>query len=548
MKSNWWQNTVIYQIYPRSFYDSNGDGIGDLRGIWQKLDYVASLGVDAVWISPFYPSPMADFGYDVTDYCGIDPIFGTLEDFKAVLQKAHQLNLKVLIDQVWCHTSDQHPWFIESCQDRTNPKADWYIWVDGDEDGQPPNNWLAVFGGSAWTWHPGRQQYYLHHFLQEQPALNWYNSGLEQAMLDVGRFWLELGVDGFRFDAINFLMHDIQLRDNPLRPADSPLPAGASRQVPFYDLINYYSNNQDITYDKMKTIRCVLDEYPGCIGLAEICCTEDALGDANKAISPQRFHLAYNSSLMTDEPLTPDYLQQIIAEAAALIKKGGLCWTAGTHDFPRIASRWHSYLHHDQFDQESFNYMLAVLLLTLPGSCCLYQGDELGLPEAEITFEQMQDPFGIKYYPDFLGRDGCRTPMPWVSQAPQYGFTDYSKPWLPVALSHKQLAVDVQESQTNSLLNKYRQLIKWRRQQPALRQSLNIRVIETAPGLFGYVRGEDTATPLLFLLNFTDQTVIQQYDTLPRYTPVKDIYTGNTRLFDDRLEIPSYGLLMGQLQ
>jgi alpha-glucosidase len=548
MNSNWWQHAVIYQIYPRSFYDSNSDGIGDLPGIWQKLDYVASLGVDAVWISPFYPSPMADFGYDVQDYCGVDPMFGTLADFKAVLEKAHQLNLKVLMDQVWCHTSNQHPWFIESCKDRTNSKADWYVWVDGNAEGQAPNNWLAIFGGQAWTWHPGRQQYYLHHFLQEQPALNWYNPAVQQAMLDVGRFWLELGVDGFRFDVINFLMHDLQLRDNPHRPQDAPLPAGGNRQIPFFQFINRYNIGQDATYEMVKAIRALLDEYPGSTSLAEISCAEDALAEASQAVSSERLHLAYNSSLMTEEPFTPSHLRQIVEEAGGLLENGGLCWTAGTHDFPRLASRWHQHLLHDLFDQEAFNYMLAALLLTLPGSCCLYQGDELGLPEAEIAFEDMQDPFGIKHYPDFPGRDGCRTPMPWVSQAPQYGFTQNSKPWLPVALSHQELAVDLQESQKHSLLNKYRRLIAWRQQQPALRQSLKIRVIETTPGLFGYIRGEDTTTPLLFLLNFTDQTIYQQRDPLPRCTYISDLHASGVRQFHQQLEIPPYGLFVAHCE
>ena len=270
MQQSWWQNAVIYQIYPRSFYDSSGDGVGDLKGIVQRLDYIASLNVDAIWVSPFYPSPMQDFGYDVSDYCGVDPMFGSLEDFKELLNKAHQRGLKVLLDQVWCHSSEQHPWFLESKQDRHNSKADWYVWSDPKPNGDPPNNWLATFGGQAWSWHPAREQYYLHHFLSCQPALNWHNPKVQEAMLEVGRFWLELGVDGFRFDVINFLMHDRQLRDNPIRPADQPAPAGGSLAIPFFRYINRYNIGQDITYATLPRIRQLLEEFPHTTSLAEI--------------------------------------------------------------------------------------------------------------------------------------------------------------------------------------------------------------------------------------------------------------------------------------
>jgi len=542
MQMHWWQHAVIYQIYPRSFYDSSGDGIGDLQGIYHKLDYVAGLGVDAVWISPFYPSPMKDFGYDISDYCGVDPMFGTLEDFKAVLDKAHDLGLKVLIDQVWCHTADQHPWFVESRSDRTNPKADWYVWEDADETGEPPNNWLSTFHGRAWSWDETRQQFYLHHFLSEQPALNWYSPAVQQAMLDVGRFWLNLGVDGFRFDVVNFLMHDPKLRDNPPRTDADSLPAGGTLALPFFRYVSRYNIGQPQTYDMLRQIRATLDEYDSVTSLAEISCAEDAIAEATKAVGPERLHTAYNSALMTEEPLTPEHLRQVISEAKALLSQGGLCWTAGTHDFPRLASRWQKHLSHSVFEQETFNYMLAVLLLSLPGSCCLYQGDELGLPEAEVPFERMQDPFGIRNYPEFLGRDGCRTPMPWQAEVHQYGFTQSGESWLPVSESHKLMAVDQQDKSPHSLLTKYRQLLHWRRQQPAIGQSLTIDLIETKPELFGFVRGRDSEQPLLFLLNFSKSTVNQGLYELPPVKPLWGLPSSGARAFGHYVELPSYGV------
>ena len=275
--NDWWRSAVIYQIYPRSFMDTDGNGIGDLVGIIKKLDYVADLGVDAVWISPFYQSPMKDFGYDVSDYRAVDPLFGTMDDFKSLLQKAHDLNLKVIIDQVWSHTSNQHPWFVQSSKSRHNPKADWYVWADARPDGNVPNNWLSTFGGSAWTWEPQRQQYYLHHFLSEQPALNWYNPDVQEAMLDVGKFWLELGVDGFRFDVINFLMADAQLRNNPVRTKNIPLPDGVFGDVPFFRFVNKYNQGQNESLIAIERIRALLDSYEGTTSLAEVSCAEDAM-------------------------------------------------------------------------------------------------------------------------------------------------------------------------------------------------------------------------------------------------------------------------------
>ncbi len=542
--TEWWKSAVIYQIYPRSFQDSTGNGTGDLNGIYQRLDYVASLNVDAVWISPFYTSPMKDYGYDVSDYRNVDPLFGTLDDFKKLLEKAHSLGLKILMDQVWCHTSDEHPWFLDSVA--RGDKADWYVWADTNDNGQPPNNWLAIFGGVAWTWHPQRQQYYLHHFLKEQPALNWYNPDVQEAMLDVGRFWLDLGVNGYRFDVVNFLMHDPQLRDNPKRQTTDAMPAGGSDALPFFSFINQHNIGQTQTHEMVKHIRAMLDEYPATTSLAEISSAEDALYEAQQCVGEDKLHMAYNSSLMTDEPLSAEYLRHILNDAKALITNGGLCWTAGTHDFPRLASRWKKHLEHDHFNQEAFNYMLLMLLIALPGSCCLYQGDELGLPEAELTYEQLRDPFGIANYPRIMGRDGCRTPMPWNNTEKNYGFSSADETWLPVSTTHHDLSVTTQEDHPYSLLNHYRAVIAWRKNQPALKRSLSLDLLETEKDILGFIRGKETEQPLLFLFNPTTKTQNQSLETLPAFTRICDTAKG-TRIFANETELAPFSVCVCEI-
>jgi alpha-glucosidase len=549
MNEQWWKHALIYQIYPRSFFDSNDDGIGDLWGITQKLDYVAALGVDAVWISPFYRSPMEDFGYDISDYRAVDPIFGTLDDFRELLEKAHGLGLKVLIDQVWCHTSDQHPWFAQSASSRDNPKSDWYVWADAKEDGSVPNNWLATFGGPAWSWNPERQQYYLHHFLPQQPALNWYNPDVQAALLDVGRFWLDMGVDGFRFDVINFLMHDRQLRDNPRRPASAPLPAGGHPDIPFFGFLNTYNIGRPETYTALHAIRRLLDGYDARTSLAEISCAEDALFEAQKAVGTERLHLSYNSSLITEEPLGAAHMRDILTQAEGLIADGGICWTAGTHDFPRLASRWHEHLlKHENFNQDAFNFMIAVLLISLPGACCFYQGDELGLPEAELLYEDIRDPFGLRHYPDFLGRDGCRTPLPWKARKPHFGFTRAERAWLPVYSGHEILSIDRQEGLRDSLLNRYRRLIRWRSSHDALRRSMSLRLIDVAEDLLVYVRGDETEQPLLFVLNMAEEPVRLPRRSLPACEPLAQLNEGGVDVSAAHLNIAAYGFWIGTVQ
>ncbi|NEP19451.1 MAG: alpha-glucosidase, partial [Leptolyngbya sp. SIO4C1] len=484
---NWWRSAVIYQIYPRSFKDSSGNGVGDLKGILQKLDYIAALGVDAIWVSPFFKSPMKDFGYDVADYCAIDPLFGTMADFDTLLSAVHERGLKLLIDQVWNHTSDAHPWFQESRRSRDNEKADWYVWADPKPDGSPPNNWLATFGGSAWSWEPQRQQYYLHNFLSAQPDLNWYNPAVIEAILEIARFWLDKGVDGFRLDVVNFFRHDRQLRDNPARSQITLRPDGAAPSDPFFSYLNLYNFCQPETLEVLEPLRQCFDSYPGTTTLAEISSAEDTLLTSSQYVGERRLHMAYNSSLMTEEPLTQQRMYRLIQRVEQLFGENVLCWTAGTHDFPRLKSRWRRFHQLDEFNQNAFDHMLIALLLCLRGSCCIYQGDELGLAQAEIPYEKMQDPFGLAGYPQVLGRDGSRTPMPWEADRPQAGFTSAAEPWLPIPTEHLANSVDKQTDDANSLLNKYRQLIHWRKQQPALQQG-SLKLIETAPPILGFTR------------------------------------------------------------
>lgn len=542
--NDWWRSAAIYQVYPRSFFDSNGDGIGDLPGIIKKLDYIAKLEVDAVWISPFFKSPMKDFGYDISDYRAIEPIFGTMDDFKLLLKEAHRRDLKILIDQVWNHTSEAHPWFQESRQSRDNAKADWYVWEDAKADGSPPNNWRSTFGGSAWEWDESRQQYYLHSFLAAQPDLNWYNPAVKEAILDVARFWLDMGVDGFRLDVINFLLYDRELRDNPVRPPDMKRPAGASPNDPFFDLWNIHNFNQPEILDLLKPIRELMDSYPGTTTLAEISSAEDAMLTSSEYVSGhERLHMAYNSELMKDEPFSYERLREMIKKVERYFQDGVICWTGGTHDFPRIKSRRQKYQVHDRFTEEAFDHLLAALILALKGSCCIYQGDELGLTEAQIPYEKMQDPFGLAGYPSILGRDGSRTPMPWESQAHQAGFTKSKEPWLPIPPEHFHLAVDHQEQEEMSLLNKYRRLFRWRKRQPAL-QTGDLTLIDTSEPLLGFSRKCDKQH-LVCLFNLSPMAVHYDLSNYHDCVIESDESDFSNRRYDDTIEIPGYGVFFG---
>ena len=454
----WWRGAAIYQIYPRSFCDANGDGIGDLPGITARLDHVAALGVDAIWVSPFFTSPMRDFGYDVADYCDVDPIFGTLADFDKMVARAHELGLKVTIDQVYAHTSDQHPWFEESRQSRDNPRADWYVWADPREDGSPPSNWQSVFGGPAWTWDARRCQYYLHNFLSSQPQINAHNPAVQDALLGVMQFWLDRGVDGFRIDALNFLMHDPGLRNNPPAPYD-----GRRRTRPFdYQLKVYNQSHPDIVRF-IERLRGLCNRYGAVFTLAEVGGDFAEIEMQEFTAGQDRLNSAYGFDFLYADSLTPQLVADTQAKWPDAPGTGWPSWAFENHDAPRALSRWCA-----PQDVEPFARMKAMLLASLRGNIIIYQGEELGLTQVDIPFEQIQDPEAIANWPLTLSRDGARTPLPWQAQNEQGGFTT-GQPWLPLGDENHARAVDLQEADPNSLLHLTRDLLALRRSHPALR-------------------------------------------------------------------------------
>lgn len=445
----WWQHGIVYQIYPRSFQDTDGDGIGDLKGICRRLDYLAGLGVKAVWISPIFPSPMADFGYDVSDYCGIHPMFGTLKDFDRLLEQAHGLGLKVILDFVPNHTSDQHAWFKESRRSRDNPKRDWYIWRDPGPDGGPPNNWISNFGGSAWEWDAATGQYYYHAFLKEQPDLNWRNPEVRQAMYDTLRFWLDRGVDGFRVDVIWHLIKDRELRDNPPNPSYRPDQPDIDR------LLQVHSADQPEVQEVVREMRAVLDEYRERVLIGEIYLPLERLvayyGEDLKGA-----HLPFNFQLL-QAPWRAGAIADLIREYEGKLPDGGWPnWVLGNHDRPRIAARIGA----------AQARVAAMLLLTLRGTPTMYYGDEIGLAAVTIPPDRVQDPWERNEPGLGFGRDPERTPMQWDT-SPCAGFTS-GEPWLPLSQDWRDRNVERMEADPCSILSLYRRLIALRTRETAL--------------------------------------------------------------------------------
>lgn len=445
----WWQKGVVYQIYPRSYKDSDGDGIGDLRGIISKLDYLEKLGIDAVWISPIYPSPMADFGYDVSDYTGIHSMFGTMADFDELLKEVHSRRMKLILDLVPNHSSDQHPWFQESLSSKDNPKRDWYIWKDPAPDGGPPNNWLSVFGGSAWEYHEETGQYYYHAFLKEQPDLNWRNPEVKKAMLDVMRFWLEKGVDGFRVDVMWHMIKDDQFRDDPPNPDYDDSMNSYSRLIPAY------STDQDEVHDIVAKMRKVIDEYNDRLLIGEIYLPIHKLvkyyGHENEGA-----HLPFNFQLL-QLPWNAEKIEAAISEyEGALPEDGWPNWVLGNHDKSRIASR--------VGNEQARN--AALLLLTLRGTPTIYYGDELGMEDVDIPQDKIMDPQALNEPGVGRSRDPERTPMQW-DDSKNAGFTT-GKPWLPVSNDYEKINVVKQWNKENSMLNLHRKLLEIRTKEPAL--------------------------------------------------------------------------------
>ncbi len=500
----WWQTGVIYQIYPRSFKDTTGNGVGDLAGIINGLDYLnETLGIDAVWLSPFYPSPMADFGYDVANYTDVDPLFGDLETFDELVAQAHRRGLKIIIDFVPNHTSDQHPWFIESRASRHNPKRDWYVWADPKPDGSPPNNWLSAFGGSTWEWDAATGQYYLHSFFKEQPDLNWRSPAVQAAMFDVVRFWLERGVDGFRVDVAQYVMKDPELRDNPPN-----LDQGKTihKSLGDYDSqLHVYDKNHSDAHNVYRRFRRLLDEYSAerprmAVGEIHIFDREQWLAYYGRDLD--EFHMPFNFALL-GAPWQAQAVRQAVDDLeAALPPEAWPNYVLGNHDEPRLASRYGR-------DQAR---VAAMLLLTLRGTPTLYYGDEIGMSDVPTPRERQRDPWGWRVPGLGLGRDRCRTPMQWSAGA-NAGFSapETSELWLPVADDYRKVNTRRQLADPYSILNLYRRLLAYRKATPALQWGSYQPIDNMPEACFVYLRQAEGEL-VLIALNFSDQ---EQHVTLP---------------------------------
>jgi len=491
----WWKESVIYQIYPRSFMDTSGNGIGDIKGIEDKLSYIADLGVDAVWLSPVFSSPMKDMGYDIKDYKSIDALFGSMKEFETLIEKCHKKNIKIIVDQVLSHSSDQLPFFQQSRANKSSSKSDWYVWADPKPDGSPPNNWLSVFGGSAWEWEPLRSQYYLHNFLSSQPDFNFHNLEVQDWLLDTSRFWLEKGVDGFRLDTVNYYFHDKELKDNP----PSPLNSEFLPDDPYYmqDQINSINQKENLVF--LEKYRSLLEEYPDktCVG---------EIGDAHRALElmeeytkgTKRLHMAYSFELLGNK-FNPNHFRNTVENFFQGTGAGWPCWSFSNHDVKRHVSRWGA----QSKNTELFSKMTGALLMSLRGSVCLYQGEELGQTETELKFEELTDPLGLRYWPKNKGRDGCRTPMPWSKEKPNGGFSK-TKPWLPLKEDQLNNSVNIQEINPLSVLNFYKDFIKFRRITTPLKSG-SIEFYDIHKDLLFFSRQGDYNVACLF--NFSDKRI-----------------------------------------
>jgi alpha-glucosidase len=528
----WWRGGVIYQIYPRSFLDTDGNGVGDLPGIIERLDYVASLGVDAIWIAPFFKSPMADFGYDIADPCDVDPLFGTLADFDALLVKAHRLGLKVMIDQVLSHTSVEHAAFMESRESRDNPKADWYVWADAKDDGSAPNNWLSIFGGTAWQWEPRRGQYYLHNFLGSQPDLNFHNPDVRAAALDALRFWLDKGVDGFRLDSINFCFHDAQLRDNPPKPKEKRVGRGFSPDNPYAFQYHFHNNTQPENLAFLGELRTLMDGYPDVATLGEIS-SEDSLATMAEYTRPDRLHMGYSFELLTAD-FSAAHIRSTVQALEAQMTVGWPCWAISNHDVERVLTRWGN-----GRATAALANLLTAMVCSLRGSVCVYQGEELGLTEANVPYESLQDPYGIAFWPQFKGRDGCRTPMPWSDDAMHAGFS-HGTPWLPIPEEHRALAVTRQDADPDSVLNGFRTFMHWRKLQPALCLG-DIAFLESDEPVLAFTRTLSGKTVLVVFNLANAPADIVLPDALVHWPRLEGHGLLQGEINGGRLQLPAYG-------
>lgn len=501
-RQEWWRGAVFYEVYVRSFRDTTGSGVGDLRGVTSKLDYLADLGVDGIWLSPFYPSPQKDFGYDITDFRNVDPLHGTMDDFAGLLEEAHARKLKVLIDFVPGHTSDEHPWFLQSRADRNNPRADWYVWADAARDGGPPSNWLSSFGGSAWTWDARRSQYYYHPFLECQPALDLQNPAVLAAVIDDLKFWLDLGVDGFRVDAVQCLACDPSFRSNPPAPPEgSHVWIGGGPNNPFGRQIHLFDRDVPESVPIMEKLREAVAPYvPERVLIGELADVDSSRISEKYTLEGRRFHAVYDFDLINaaaDKHALIDKLRL----RCEFVRTGWLMNVFTNHDSMRAVSNLAGFAVQRGCAGEAAR-MLLFMQVTLQGGGIIYQGEELGLTHPKLTFEQLQDPWGRNLWPDFQGRDGARTPMPWRANAPDGGFTDGGRAWLPVVEEHLRCAVDLQQQDPDSCLSFVKSLLQWRRQEALLRcGGERVHGPQLAP-LVVYDR-HDQQRCLTFVVNFS---------------------------------------------
>ncbi|TRD23006.1 alpha-glucosidase family protein [Palleronia caenipelagi] len=522
----WWRDAVIYQIYPRSFQDTTGSGLGDLQGIRQRLPHVAALGVDGIWLSPIFMSPQKDMGYDVSDYLDVDPIFGTLDDFDALIATAHDLGLKVITDQVLSHTSDQHPWFKESRASRDNPRADWYVWADPLPDGSPPTNWHSHFGGPAWEFDAGRRQYYLHHFLTSQPDLNYHNADVQDAILETCKFWLDRGLDGFRLDTVNYYFHDADLRSNP--------PAEATSQVMATDLYgmqsNIYNKSRPENIAFLERLRALTDQYADRMMVGEVGeggeRAIELMGEYTSGTG--RLHMCYSFALL-GEDFTAAHFRRCIEGFRKGAPDGHPYWSFSNHDVPRHPSRWAEHaVSHDHMAR-----LTASMLMAFPGTIGIYQGEELGQEETVMEFHELTDPPAIRFWPAVKGRDGCRTPMTWEHDAPNAGFST-ATPWLPVKAPQIARSVDLQEAGNDTVLHHYREVIAWRRASAALTRG-DMTFLDLPEPILAFRRASDDEV-LTCVFNLSKDPVVLTLDTVAEKTG-----PGLARLDGATLELPGNG-------
>ncbi|MEZ5867964.1 MAG: alpha-amylase family glycosyl hydrolase [Defluviimonas denitrificans] len=516
MGEEWWRGAVTYQIYPRSFQDDDGDGVGDLKGITRRLDHVAGLGVDAIWLSPVFTSPMKDMGYDVADYRGIDPVFGTLADFDALLARAHDLGLKVVIDQVLSHSSDRHPCFVESRASRTGRYADWYVWADPKPDGSPPNNWLAIFGGGAWTWEARRHQYYFHNFLAEQPDFNFHNPEVQEFHLANMRFWLERGVDGFRLDTLNYYFHDALLRDDA---ADYRVKARPEAN-PYNMQYHLFSKNQPENIGFLEKMRALTDEFGARMMVGEVGDSHHAIALMGDYTSGRRVHQCYSFEMLGPE-FSAAHFRRRIEGFFQGAPQGWPAWAFSNHDVNRHVTRWAAH----GASRAALAKQAAAMLLSFQGSIYLYQGEELGQTETVLDFEELTDPAGINFWPEETGRDGCRTPMVWEAAAPNAGFSAANRCWLPVKAPQAAVAADTQGP--GSVMAFYREMIAFRKGNADLRTGGTV-FFDLPEPVLGFRRGEGT----LCLFNLSP-------------APVKVPVTGGRMMLSQAAEAGGDGLSLG---